>query len=716
MSFACVLRRRVVMWLMACAVVARAFLVPLQPMRRGGVVGPQLDHHQRKRSVVVHTLSDTTENNEAADDDDDDDDDDLEPGPLDMFPGIIQRSIVDAIVNAGSSGDEEGKGPKVFMIHATGTTDEEEDNRKNTTDGGEKPIVAWQRAVVRVPPEDSKSYDEFRGALRDSAKLKFLREEYKRSNNNNNNNNEAPPRKKRVDPLERISTFDLRPREVREHLDRFVVRQDEAKKVLSVAICDHYNVVRRCVADEREREADYSKPNILLLGPSGSGKTYVIRTLAKLLGVPFVKADATKFTETGIVGEDAEDLVRQLVDQANGDTTLAQYGIIYVDEVDKLCRDSSAGGLSFSSGVSSRGVQSTFLKVMEETDVSVSKGFGIPEIIFGGGGAKAQGPRRISTKHILFIFSGAFTGLDAKLRKDREHRSIGFGAVNNNKMFSDDDDDDDNSLSSLRSYLSEATSADFVAAGLEPEFVGRIPVRVAVEPLDAKALEQILRTSEGSALKQYERDFEGYGVDLSVDDSFIAAVAREAAAEKTGARGLVTVLERTFRDFKYELPCAGIDRLKATGKTVADPRSALDEILKKATLENADEVRRRDAARFCDHLAAKLDLNTVRFEDEAVDWLVAKSRSDGLALRTLCKQLFGLYDRDKNNIILKAIKASVKTNNQTDLVLPLKFFTDRTTVLRAWFGEAQEDDDEDEDEDEDSPPKREEGEGRPVAQ
>ena len=173
---------------------------------------------------------------------------------------------------------------------------------------------------------------------------------------------------------------------MREHLDRYVVRQADAKKVLSVAVCDHYNVVRRCLADEKEKKAEYSKPNILLLGPSGSGKTYIMRTLARLLGVPFVRADATKFTETGIVGEDAEDLVRQLVEQADGDVELAQYGIIYVDEVDKLCRGEQ-GPTSGSQGVpGNRGVQNTFLKVMEETEISIQKQSGmIPQIFLGGG-------------------------------------------------------------------------------------------------------------------------------------------------------------------------------------------------------------------------------------------------------------------------------------------------------------------------------------------
>lgn len=237
------------------------------------------------------------------------------------------------------------------------------------------------------------------------------------------------------DALARISKFDWRPREVCEYLDRYVVRQDEAKKVLSVAICDHYNVVRRCLADDREREAEYSKPNILLLGASGSGKTYVVRKLAKLLGVPFIKSDATKFTEAGIVGDDAEDLVRQLVDQANGDIRLAQYGIIYVDEVDKLCHSEASSSINGAAvagatSASSRGVQSTFLKIMEDTDVLLNKMWatGIPEITLGGmlASSSSREPSRVSTKFILFIFSGAFTALDAKLRRDREQRSIGF--------------------------------------------------------------------------------------------------------------------------------------------------------------------------------------------------------------------------------------------------------------------------------------------------
>lgn len=500
------------------------------------------------------------------------------------------------------------------------------------------------------------------------------------------------------DALARISKFDWRPREVCEYLDQYVVRQDEAKKVLSVAICDHYNVVRRCLADDREREAEYSKPNILLLGASGSGKTYVVRTLAKLLGVPFIKADATKFTEAGIVGEDAEDLVRQLVDQADGDVRLAQYGIIYVDEVDKLCRSEASPSISGaavagSTSASSRGVQSTFLKVMEDTDVVLNKMWatGIPEITLGSvlASSSSRAPTRVSTKYILFIFSGAFTGLDTKLRMDREQRSLGFIEQPKARTTSPGVSGDEDASAYPKSYLSQATTADFVSVGLEPEFIGRIPVRVAVDPLDASALEQILRDSEGSALRQYKRDFGGYGIDLAVTDEFCRAVAEKAAAENTGARGLVTVLERTFRDFKYRLPCSGIDRLVCDAHTVAHPQAQLEELLT-CNVDKQDAVRREDATRFENHLCDIFGLNhgRLKFDESALEWLIHRSRGADVSLRTLCQNQFGLFPgATDNGMCLKALEAFIRRSQTKDLptLIPVDFFTQRSLVLRAWL-------------------------------
>ena len=178
---------------------------------------------------------------------------------------------------------------------------------------------------------------------------------------------EKEPKPAKEDPLDSIRSFDRKPKEVRDYLDRFVIKQEQAKRVLSVAVCDHYNHVRRCIRDTRAQSAEYLKPNVLLLGPTGVGKTYLMRNVAKLIGVPFVKADATKFSETGYVGNDVDDLVRDLVKQADGNVELAQYGIIYVDEIDKIAAESSRGGRD----VSGRGVQINLLKLMEETEVNL---------------------------------------------------------------------------------------------------------------------------------------------------------------------------------------------------------------------------------------------------------------------------------------------------------------------------------------------------------
>jgi endopeptidase Clp ATP-binding regulatory subunit ClpX len=595
------------------------------------------------------------------DDDDAVDDDDNEVITMESLPELLQQQIIEAIsrsrpssgrgakkLNGAVSLDGDGA-PSLFVFaddEEEKDDDDEEEDEEEEDDDDESPFMM-------IPPVASK------------AKKKTTE-------------------KKRSAALERISRFDLRPRQVREHLDRYVVRQDDAKKVLSVAICDHYNVVRRCLSDASERAAEYSKPNILLLGPSGSGKTYIMRTLAKLLGVPFVKADATKFTETGIVGEDAEDLVRNLVEQADGDVELAQYGIIYVDEVDKLCRGeqggtstTGAGGATVGGGA--RGVQNTFLKVMEETEISVNKQSGmIPEIFLGG---KPAQPARVSTKHVLFIFSGAFTGLDERLKRKHEQRSMGFGL----EAAGGDDGLTDDGVP--KSFLKKATSSDFVDAGLETEFIGRIPVRVAVDPLGARDLELILLQSEGSVLRQYERDFAGYGVDLEVTRDAIAAVAAEAAEEKTGARGLVTVLERTFRDFKYELPCAGATKLVCDASTVADPARTLAAALDAAKRDDRDAVRRADARRFEEQFAFDHAPLTVAIDAAAEDFLLAEAAAfpersvRGVATARLLDDA----------ALVDALSAIAKRTKASHFDVTLDLLLDKRATLDAWLAKAEAD-------------------------
>ena len=365
--------------------------------------------------------------------------------------------------------------------------------------------------------------------------------------------------------IEAVRDFHLKPKEIRDYLDRFVIRQDEAKKVLSVAICDHYNQARQRLAGKVGMAGEYSKQNILLLGPTGVGKTYLIKNIARLIGVPFVKADATKFSETGYVGSDVEDLVRDLVKTAGGDIELAQYGIIFVDEIDKIASDSSQG----SRDVSGRGVQINLLKLMEETDVNLisptdmmSQMQAAMEMQRGG----RPRPKSINTRHILFIVSGAFDKLGESIRKRLTKSEMGFGADLR-------ETGEDTAL-----YLQKSETQDFIKYGFEPEFIGRVPVRVACEPLKEADLARILTSSEGSILNQYRDDFTGYGIDFNISAEAILAIAGKAAKERTGARGLMTVLERTFRDFKFELPSTAIKRFDIDIHTVEDPVTALREI------------------------------------------------------------------------------------------------------------------------------------------
>ena len=474
-----------------------------------------------------------------------------------------------------------------------------------------------------------------------------------------------PPSEDSAETLRRIRAFNLRPREIRDHLNRFVIKQDAAKKTLSVAICDHYNHVRQCLDTPDLRERDYAKQNIVLLGPTGVGKTYLMRCIAKLIGVPFVKADATKFSETGYVGGDVDDLVRDLVKAAGGDVELAQYGIIYIDEIDKIAAASTAIG---GRDVSGRGVQINLLKLMEETDVSLHSQTDLlgqmQAMMEMQRGGKAR-PAKLNTRHILFIVSGAFDKLADLVKRRLQSTSIGFGAPATHEHSEGD-------------YLAQVTSQDFIGYGFEPEFVGRLPVRVACQALAADDLEQILLTSEGSILQQYRADFAGYGIDFEIGRDALHEVALRAAAEKTGARGLMTVLERIFRDFKFELPSTAIKTFALDAEAVTNPTAALQHLLR----ENADrqhEVLRAEITAFATRFRQEHGFDLL-FAEDAVAALIDASLAADKTIRALCEEKFHDFHH--------GLKLVARNTNRTQFPITRAVVEAPDKVLSLWVVES----------------------------
>jgi ATP-dependent Clp protease ATP-binding subunit ClpX len=374
-----------------------------------------------------------------------------------------------------------------------------------------------------------------------------------------------------VDQKEFDLNFNLTPKQVKEFLDKYVIKQDEAKRALAIAVCDHYNHVRQChlnkLAGIIDSENDnYSKQNVLMLGPTGVGKTYLVKTLAKLIGVPFVKADATKFTEMGYVGANVDDLVRDLVRMAKDDIELAQYGIIYFDEADKIAGNKNVAGKD----ISGRGVQYALLKLMEETEIDLRSAHDIASQMQAFMDFQKNGkvsPKVINTKHILFIVSGAFCGMDEIIKKRLKVRTIG---LNNSE--------DKNAIDEFN-ILDYATTKDFIDFGFEPEFIGRLPVRLSCTKLLADDLYKILKDSKGSIIRQYEQSFKAYGIDVTFEDEALQRIAQLAYTENTGARALMTVCEKIFRSYKFELPGTVVQSFKVTKELVENPDEELKAIL-----------------------------------------------------------------------------------------------------------------------------------------
>ncbi|MFH1999045.1 MAG: AAA family ATPase [Planctomycetota bacterium] len=459
--------------------------------------------------------------------------------------------------------------------------------------------------------------------------------------------------------------FDWTPVQIKEYLDKYVIGQDDAKKSLAVAVCDHYNHVRMVLNDPSKAEDEYVKQNIILLGPTGVGKTYLVRTLARLIGVPFVKADITKFSETGYVGGDVDDLVRELLRSADGEIELAECGIIFLDEIDKIAASAGPVGRD----VSGRGVQTGLLKLLEETDVSSKSPFDMAAQLrdamqFSRG--KKAGKSTINTKHIMFVVSGAFTALPEIIEKRLSSSRVGFGAA------APDESTDKGNI------FKKVTTKDFIDYGFEPEFIGRLPIRVSLVDLTEDDLFNILKHSKGSILRQYKENFEAYGVEVAFLDEGLRAIAEKAIKENTGARGLVTILETSLRDFKFYLPGSDIKRFVATRQLIESPKEALARLQ-----ENPDSSHRY-------FLEAQVkEFETAFFQDFGIritldDSAVEKAISD---VQGGDQKIYDYLDTTLMDYVygLRIIK---KHTQQDAFILTRENLENPRDVLDAWVKEA----------------------------
>lgn len=371
--------------------------------------------------------------------------------------------------------------------------------------------------------------------------------------------------------------FNMKPEELESYLNQFVINQQDAVEILATKICTHFNRMKLEKISKLKRPVVGNiKNNILMIGPTGVGKTYIIKLIADKIGVPFVKADATKFTETGYVGGDVEDLVRDLVHAADGNISEAEYGIIYIDEIDKIASSRNSIGPD----VSRSGVQRNLLKIMEESEVNLRTPHDLASQMEAAMQAQKTGKierKVINTKNILFIVSGAFSGLEKIIEKRLNRTGIGFNAIPKSK----------------ETYSSEifrlAKNEDFMEYGFESEFIGRLPVVSVLDPLDVDGLFKILKNENSSVILSKIMDFAAYGIDITFTDGALLAIAEKAALQKTGARGLTGVIEKILVKFEKKLPSTAVKEFVVDELLLANPDEALTRLINESVFLSFSE-------------------------------------------------------------------------------------------------------------------------------
>ncbi|MDY6861907.1 MAG: AAA family ATPase [Thermodesulfobacteriota bacterium] len=410
--------------------------------------------------------------------------------------------------------------------------------------------------------------------------------------------------------------FDLKPEELEAYLNNYVVKQEEAKGILATKICTHFNRIQYWEENKnilKPSGVGYIKNNILMIGPTGVGKTYLIKLIAEKIGVPFVKGDATKFSETGYVGGDVEDMVRDLMAEANDDIEYAQYGIVYLDEIDKIASSQNLVGPD----VSRTGVQRALLKLMEETEVNLKVPHDFVSQMEAFENYRRTGKREkrvVNTANILFIMSGAFNELEKIIEKRINSQGIGFISRD---TFSKREEFD---------YFKYVKSEDFIKYGFESEFIGRLPVIVTLDELDGDDLYKILKNPNNPIIKGKKMDFKAYGIDLKFKDQALYSIALNAHQEKTGARGLVSAVEKVLLKFEKRLPSTSINHLVVTEEMVKNPQDELNKILSNQKQYNQNDLyqlmQREERGKLRTYIKEREKDFAIQFQEELTEELI----------------------------------------------------------------------------------------------